>query len=366
MADPRNGGAFEAKQPTTTYLESAPYQQQRPSCGRRFLNHYKKYWWAHLLNTCVVTIVSTMILTYVAFPAIAQAGVDKSTLNLTEMILNSPTPNSVVVSQKGILHNYTPFVPHLDAMNVSLFLEDTEPNIKPFAQIEMAAVKSGKQTPVSIQNQTMRIIDMEQFIRYSGLTMAAKQFRLALRGKTKLKQGALHTMVNYNEVLTLKGLNNLDGFQMKGFKILALPNCDGANMVGWVEIPNPTIMTIEMGNVTQQLSIDGTPVGTALMPNLTLKPGNHTYKMYSNTNQTLVLDFLEKKYSKCCQNQVPVDAVGNSSIYNGQHIHYYEVPLQSQKLRTTLTLTEDVITGTPWGEGDYDSTTDVACGTTSS
>jgi len=285
----------------------------------------------------------TMILCFVVFPAIAQHGVNKSTLDLQSMVLSNPTADSVTVTQNGILHNYTPFVPHLDAMNVSLFLEDTEPNIKPFAQLEMAAVTSGKTTPVSITNQTMHILDMDQFIRYTNLTMFSETFRLALRGHTKLTQGALHHEVQYNEVLTLKGLNNMKGFNISSFTVHLKPEADGANLIGKVYIPNPTIMTIYMGNVTQDLSIAGDPIGTSLMPNLILKPGDNFVDMRSTTDQVKVL----KHLADYKDGNVPIDIVGNSSIYDGVHLKYYEIPLQAQHLQTKLHLTPQTLLGQP-------------------
>lgn len=46
--------------------------------------------------------------------------------------------------------------------------------------------------------------------------------------------------------MKVTGLNKLKGFNVTEFDILLQPGSDGANMVGKVFIPNPSVMTLEM------------------------------------------------------------------------------------------------------------------------
>ena len=80
------------------------------------------------------------------------------------------------------------------------------------------------------------------------------------------------------------------------------------------------------------LLVDGDLIGSSIINNLTLKPGNNTVDMRSTTNQSLVL----QKLSKYKDGILPVDVVGNSSVYRGQHLVYYEQALASNKLRVNL------------------------------
>ena len=119
------------------------------------------------------------------------------------------------------------------------------------------------------------------------------------------------------------------------------PAPDGANMVGTVYIPNPSIMTIELvrppwllvaapltgmqGNVTMNLFVAKQMIGTTSLQDLTLAPGNNTVQMRSTVNQTMVLNMLANYPSGI----LPIDVVGNSSVYNGQHLTYNEAALAS-------------------------------------
>lgn len=87
--------------------------------------------------------------------------------------------------------------------------------------------------------------------------------------------------------------------------------------------------------MTLRLSITGTPIGTALIPDLTLKPGNNTLDMRATTNTSVVLS----KLGAFPSGLVPVDIVGSDCIYNGQHLTYYEEALKANPQQIGLNLT---------------------------
>lgn len=89
------------------------------------------------------------------------------------------------------------------------------------------------------------------------------------------------------------------------------------------------------GNVTFNNFIASTPtlIGTTTLTDLTLVPGNNTIPMRSTVNQTLVLQLLQSKFK---DGKLPIDIVGNSSEYNGQHLTYFEKALSSVTQHITL------------------------------
>lgn len=82
------------------------------------------------------------------------------------------------------------------------------------------------------------------------------------------------------------------------------------------------------------LFVEGDLIGTSLLPNLILRPGDNTVDMRSTTNQTLIL----QKYSKFPDGMVPIDIIGNSSIYNGEHLTYYEESFKSNTVSIKLNI----------------------------
>ena len=76
-------------------------------------------------------------------------------------------------------------------------------------------------------------------------------------------------------------------------------------------------------------------IGTAFLPNLSLAPGNNTVDMRSNINQSLVLEKLPQFPSGV----LPIEAVGKSVIYNGQHLTYFENSLSTNTQTLSLNVT---------------------------
>ncbi len=76
-----------------------------------------------------------------------------------------------------------------------------------------------------------------------------------------------------------------------------------------------------------------TLIGTTTLTDLTLVPGNNTIPMRSTVNQTLVLTQITSTFK---DGMLPVDIVGNTSVYNGQHLTYFEKALSSVTQHITL------------------------------
>jgi len=255
-------------------------------------------------------------------------------LETNEQIVTDPTPNSVHMKIVNHAHSDSMYHPTLDGFRAALFLEDTLPDIKPFGYIDIPPVKVEKDFIITV-DQTMQIEDMNQFIKYNLLVMGSKEFRVAVRGRTGVHQPGLRKIdVNYNKVITMKGLNKLEGFNVTHFDVKLAPEDDGTNLVGTVSIPNPSLLTIDLGNVTMDLSVDGTPIGQSLLPNLVIKPGDNNVPMRSVSNQSAVLKLLTTKY---LDGILPVDISGNSSVNSkGEHLPYFEAAIKSNVMRVKL------------------------------
>ena len=288
---------------------------------------------------------------YVAIPKKAQHDVNASTLEIQAQNISDPTSSTVHLKLVSVARSDSSFHPTLDAFQAALFLEDTEPNIIPFGYVEIPKTNVEHETTITV-DQTLNVTNMDQFIAYNKVVMNSDEFRIAIRGRTGLHQNGLSKInVDYNKVVTMKGprsrcpafnyllkvpslgLNKLSGFNITGIHILTTNAPDGSNMNGTVSIPNPSVLTIGLGNVTLDLSVQGTPIGQSLLPDLVLKPGNNVVPMRSTVNQSLVIGMITSSFKNGI---LPLDIVGNSSVSNGQHLEYYEAAIQSNTLHVDL------------------------------
>ena len=130
----------------------------------------------------------------------------------------------------------------------------------------------------------------------------------------------------------------MKGLQVTEFHLLTESLTDGANAIGNVTIPNPSVMTLALGNVTFDMSVDGLFIGNATMPDLTLRPGNHSYPIHVTSNQTRVAGIIQKPEYHC--GVFPVDIAGNQSVYNGEVLPYYSEALKHNDLTTVLNVTD--------------------------
>lgn len=140
---------------------------------------------------------------YVGFPRIAQDGINKSTLEVQSQILSNPTPESFHLEQTSVIGNHNRYHPRLDAFNASLSIDG--PALRPFAYLQFPAIHA-TETATSYVNQTVEIVNPDEWARYTTQVVNGDEVRVAIQGKT-----ALHEMrnpvttVDYNKVTVLKG-----------------------------------------------------------------------------------------------------------------------------------------------------------------
>ncbi|KAL8774247.1 MAG: hypothetical protein Q9209_000998 [Squamulea sp. 1 TL-2023] len=326
-------------------------EKGKRSFGAKLKAHFRRFWWLHLIIFIASTLIIVLCLVYVAIPRISQDGVNESTLEIQSLELSNPTANSFHLKQTAKLTNHNKYHPRLDAFNASLSVGGAED--RPYAYVELPKVHATETTYTHV-DQEVQITDMDAFIDYNTQLLTKESVDLVVKGRTKLHQMRLPaTTVDYHKTISMKGirhpyldtcpylakliqttgLNGLSGFNVTSFSIKLIPEPDGANMVGEVLIPNPSVLTISMGNVTFNNFVDGTFIGTSLLSDLVLKPGDNNVAMRSTVNQTFVIETMMGKYRN---GMLPVDIVGNSSVYEGEHLPYFEKALQANRQHIVL------------------------------
>ena len=312
-------------QPTS---EQAALPARNATPRGKFLAHLRRFWWIYVLLGIAGTLIIVLCLLYVAFPRTAQKDINKSTLTVNSLVLTNPTSGSFHLFQNSTVGNPTSYHPQLDAFNASVSLDGNPA----YATIEIPQLHSTANA-ISIVNQDVQITDLQAFTDYTVAVLNQEDVKVHVKGRTGLHEMRFPTThVDYDKTTTMKGLNKLAGFNVTSFTIKLEADPDGTNMVGEVYIPNPSDLTLTMGNVTFANTIPAngnqpaTPVGNSTLNDLVLMPGNNTIPMRSVVNQTLVIEALETTYK---DGILPIDIVGVSSVYNGQHLPYYESALQT-------------------------------------
>jgi len=273
---------------------------------------------------------------YVATPKIAQHGVSQSWLEFTDIEFLSPTEDSITLTQKAIVHSPSIYTPTLDAFNASLYLVTNGTfATEPMMIVPMPSIHAlHPQSNASVSNEVLPIANLDQVTEYAIQIMSQENVTTALVGKTKLHEGKLPvTTVNYNSTSTYKGLNGLKGFNVTDTKINLTAVAGTPNMQGTAYIPNPSVLTIEMGIVTMNLAtVKSGIIGNSTIQNMTLVPGDNYLPMTAILDQSLVTNNLNSS------GWITLQITGNSSVVNGQHLTYYEKALSSNVLTLDMNI----------------------------
>lgn len=142
--------------------------------------------------------------------------------------------------------------------------------------------------------------------------------------------------ISHHLPLTLPGLNHLSGLNITDIKILSGAKeilADGSNMLATVHIPNPSVLTLDLGNVTMNLGVAGKSIGYALLPDLVLRPGNNTVPMQARVDQPTLLTLVLSTYK---DGILPLEIVGNSSVKGDTHLSYYEEAVKANTIKLNL------------------------------
>ncbi|KAF2682714.1 hypothetical protein K458DRAFT_443908 [Lentithecium fluviatile CBS 122367] len=330
-----NGSSDGSLQPKKGGVMNTLYPPgPKPGAGGRLKNHCRKFWWCDLLVIAILILVIVLPIIFVAIPKKAQHDLDASTLEVTGQEVTSPSADGIHLKITSKARSSSSFHPTIEGFQAGLQLEGKEP----FIYVDVPETKAEAETDIVI-DQDVKFASLDAFKEYNKLVMGSESFDVYMNGKTKIHQKGLQAIsVDYNKKVTMKGLNKLAGLNITDLEILfgdKKPLADGSNMIGQVQIPNPSVMTLDLGNVTMNLSVNGTDIGTSLLPNLILYPGANNVSMQSTVKQITVIGLVKSTYTNKI---IPLDIVGNSSIstQNGDHLTYFEEAIQSNTIRVDL------------------------------
>ncbi|KAL4884364.1 hypothetical protein BJY04DRAFT_7314 [Aspergillus karnatakaensis] len=300
----------------------------KPTFWTKVKAHFKKWWWAHLIAFCAIVLIIALPLVYVGYPNIAQEDIDESTLTVESMEISDPAPNGFHLNQRQVIGSGSIFHPRIYSFDAEVSLQGSPP----FATVTVPSVRADDGVELVI-DQWLELSDTGAFADFSTAVMMNEEFQLHVVGEPDLKLGALPKIsVDYDKTVTMKGLNKLAGFKIEELNMD--PNRDdGNNANGTVFIPNPSVLRLAMGNITLDVSANGTAVGQSFLNDLVLEPGDNHVPMLSTLSTRLLIPFLDGVDST-----IPLTIVGNSSVYNGEEIPYFTAALAANELVVDLNL----------------------------
>ncbi|KAF2771318.1 hypothetical protein EJ03DRAFT_38788 [Teratosphaeria nubilosa] len=325
-------GLFDKSHEAHSEINSA--DTGRASPGLRRKRHCARFWWLYLLVFIAVVLVVVLPVIYVGYPNIAHSAIKNSHLNITRQSNLNPAPDALTVNLTAQLHTKSKFHPSLKPFNASIYLPDSDLALYSL-EIPETTAKDGA---LEYVDQRVTIVHPDEFTEFSTQLLLNESLSLYLRGQGRLKQSGLpSTSVDWNQEIYIKGLNKLAGIAVTNFTLLGTAYSNGTNAVGQVWVNNPSVLTVEIGDLVQNNYVDGVYIANTTIPDLLLKPGNNSYPIYFTSNETVVASLVTSTY-RC--GQLPVEIVTDYASYNGTRVPWLTTSMKATNFSTTVDISQ--------------------------
>ncbi|KAJ5630161.1 hypothetical protein N7528_003818 [Penicillium herquei] len=324
--------------------------------------HYRRFCCCYCLGLLIFLIIFLPVFFLVAIPAIAQRIVDDTSLPIYSAEILDPTPSSV----SFVLHTSLKIPLGLrirtNPFNLSLFNRDVHP-FTPYITVGLPSYSLKGRTAMTIEQNNTLILNESQFLDTLTNAVYQERFTMSAKGSTVGHLGALKAPITLDKKIELNGLDKLKGFSIDSAQVVIPKEADGTNIIATATLPNRSVFTFALGNVTLNLWSYDVLVGQGTIQNVVLKPGNNSVSLRGELDIDTIIDnisdIVHSQESALLDGDFQLSASGNSTIYDGNHIEYYEDVLNNLTLMTRVPILE-VLSGTLEGLLDENNNSTLA------
>ncbi|KAI0203847.1 hypothetical protein F4808DRAFT_390227 [Astrocystis sublimbata] len=301
--------------------------------------HFKRFWWAYLLAFLVVaTVVVVPSVLLVAVPKIAQDKLNDAKLKIDGIAVTNTKPDSFLMKINSTIEADSSVSAVVAAFTGTMYLADVDPPLA-ITQIEFPETTSSSAQSVNI-SQEVQISDSGAFAAFNKALLSKDSVEVQVKGDTHIRVSGISKQypVTFDKKFTLKGLNNFDGLLISNTSINPLAKTD--NFKATAHIPNPTVLTLDIGNATFTNYFNGEVVGQTHINNLVLYPGNNTFPTTSDIKQLPILKALTTKPYCELDGKLPFQLQGKNVTNNGEVIPYFRDALAANNQSITVDISD--------------------------
>ncbi|KAI0448527.1 hypothetical protein F5B21DRAFT_105297 [Xylaria acuta] len=316
-----------------TEAETAP----RAASAKK--SHFKRFWWAYLLAFLVVAavvVVPSVLL--VAVPKLAQQKLNEAKLTIDGITVTNTQAGSFVMGINSTIEADDSVHATIDAFEGTMYLADVDPPLA-IVQINFPQTTSSSVQAVNI-SQDIQISDLGSFTTFNKALLSRESVNVQVKGDTHIHVSGISRAypVTFDKTVTLKGLNNFNGLSISDSTISALATKNNFNATA--HIPNPSVLTLDIGNTTFTNYFDGKAIGQTYINNLVLYPGDNTFPTSSDIQQLPILNALTQEPYCELGGKLPFQLEGKNVVNNGQVLPYFRDALAASNQSVTIDLSE--------------------------
>lgn len=137
-------------------------------------------------------------------------------------------------------------------------------------------------------------------------------------------------------------LDSFTGFSISDSTLLLPARSDGTNLIGNATLPNPSVLTIEIGTIILDIYSGSLLIGNATLDGLTLKPGNNTNPISGVLDLKKILgnlgEVLKSQAAALKTGNLALSTITRSVVWNGTEVPYYTQVMHELTLVASVSL----------------------------
>ncbi|KAK8090407.1 hypothetical protein PG997_005368 [Apiospora hydei] len=239
--------------------------------------HFARFWCCYLIAIIIFLAIMLPVLFLKIIPALAQRIVDDTDLPIKNATLKAVSSDQIKVSLTTSLNVPKGLTVGLDEFSLYMYNPGTEGGFYPYLSLDMKPLSLSGESDISVTDQMLRVSNHTELNNWLNRTFVDDSTELSVKGDTTAHLGALKMGIHLAKTVPLAGLRKLAGVKLDAIKLMLPPApSDGANVVGNFTLPNWSILTMDLGNITLDILAGEILVGTATIFDVFLPPGNHS------------------------------------------------------------------------------------------
>lgn len=233
----------------------------------------------------------------------------------------------------------TPLPANIDPVTLFMYNAET-PEFSPFVNITLPQMHVDGETEINIPGQTVAITNETELIYWFSNVFDNPKVQLSTRGDSVVRLGALHSNAHIQKTVEVSSLNKLSGFGIQHMQLMMPAEANGTNIQGTLNLPNWGALTLGIGNLSLNLMSGDLRIGLITVYDVLIPPGNNT--RYFNGELYLDVVFqnlgtiLSSQGDALSEGNIQIDATGNSTVVNGEHIHFIEAILNNRRVTSMI------------------------------
>ncbi|KAJ5135031.1 uncharacterized protein N7515_004309 [Penicillium bovifimosum] len=314
-------------------------QKRKLKKREKIQRHWKRFWCLHLFVTIIFLAILLPILFLVIIPAISQSVVNKSDLVLVNASVLNPRPDKIELTLLSALDLKLALPVRIDPITLDLYVRDVGGPEDHWGQAHLDGKVIRGNTTLGVNNVETPLTNGTTWESYVRNVVFKKETPLSVRGTTMSYLGVIKSKVTMDKDIMSPVLDQFKGFGISDSGLIA-PLEDGTNLVGNASLPNPSVLTLDIGEILLDVKSGNIVIGNVTLKDVTLKPGPNVFPVNGILDISTMLDnigpIIASQASAIKTGNLALDTVTRSVKWNNTLVPYYTNVMKD------LTLTANV------------------------